>query len=110
MLPPGKNSGRTTKESVENASRAPPTSSTAASPSSARSASPKAGRKMCWISSADIAPAAAVAHHDVGLSRSGSGQVQPSKSESGGAVTGGSANGGHLPGARPCRPASRSRR
>ena len=79
MLPPGKNSGRTTNESVENASRPPSTSSTAESPSWPSVASANAGRNTWSTSSADIAPPPPWPITIVGLSRSGSGQVQPSK-------------------------------
>ena len=79
MLPPGKNSGRTTNESVENASRPPAKGKTAESPSCSRAASAKPGRNTWSTSSADIAPPPPCPICTVGLSRSGSGQVQPSK-------------------------------
>src|SRR6478672_393409 len=98
MLPPGKNSGRTTKESVENARRDPPTSSTAESASCASEASAKLGRKTCSTSSPDMAPPPPCPITMVGLSRSGSGQVQPSKLGADPVRVSGSANGAHLPG------------
>ena len=97
MLPPGKNSGRTTKESVEKASRAPPRSTTAESPSPASVSPPKAGTKTCSTSSADIAPPPPWPITIVGLSRSGTGHVQPSKSERMDLVGCVSDNGARLP-------------
>src|SRR5664279_2029465 len=80
MVPPGKNIGFTTKESVENASRPAGAVSTAESPSSPSAASPNAGRKRCSMSSPDIAPPPPCPITMVGESRSGTGQVQPLKS------------------------------
>src|SRR3954447_13360835 len=78
--PPGKNSGWTTKVSVEKASRAPPREKTAESPCPAPGWLPKAGTKRCSTSSADSCPPPPWPITTVGLSLSGSGQVQPSKS------------------------------
>ena len=75
--PPGKNIGLTTYESVEKASRTPPTSTTAESPSSASAAAPNAGRNRCSTSSADMAPPPPWPITIVGESRSGAGQTQP---------------------------------
>src|SRR5664279_5163629 len=80
MQPPGKNSGRTTKESVENANRPLRGASTAESPISARAASPKPGRNRYSISSPDIAPPLPWPMTIVGESRNGTGQVQESMS------------------------------
>ena len=97
MLPPGKNSGRTTNESVENASRCSPTGSTAESPSWARVLFAKAGRNTCSTSSADMAPPPPWPITIVGLSRSGRGHVQPSKLAGLSVRVSDSANGAHLP-------------
>lgn len=80
MLPPGKKSGRTTNESVEKASRAPPRVSSAESRSAARGSEPKAGAKTFSTSSADITPPPPCPITTLGWSRSGSGQLQPAKS------------------------------
>src|SRR4051794_1719628 len=81
MLPPGKNSGRTTKESVEKATRVPPTDRTAESVSSP--VVPNAGRKRCSTSSADIAPPPPCPICTVGESRSGTGQLHAARSSTG---------------------------
>src|SRR6185437_13116898 len=78
--PPGKNGGLTTKESVENASRRPSSSTTAESPSSRPAASPYAGRNKCSMSSADMAPPPPWPITTNGVSRRGTGQVHESKS------------------------------
>ena len=66
MLPPGKNSGRTTYVSVENASRAPPGRTTARRRRAGRRPRRrlKAGRKRCSISSADSRPPPPWPMHD----------------------------------------------
>ena len=61
MLPPGKNSGRTTNESVENASRCSPTGEHGGVAELGQGilravVSAKAGRNTCSTSSADMAP------------------------------------------------------
>src|SRR5690606_9575897 len=78
MLPPGKNSGRTTKESVEKARRAPPSSTTAEAVrgAGARSDPVRAGSSTCSTSSADIAPPPPCPITTRGRSRRGAGQVQ----------------------------------
>ena len=80
MVPPGKTSGLTTNESVENASRTPPTSTTAESPIPASAADPNAGRNRCSMSSADIAPPPPWPITMFGESRSGAGHTHSSMS------------------------------
>src|SRR5512144_2471597 len=105
MEPPGKNIGRTTNESVEKASRAPPTDTTAESASPPSTDSPpfageKAGTNRCSTSSAESCPPPPWPITIFGELRSGIGQDQPSKSRAGiaGPSTNASANWGRLPG------------
>ena len=65
MLPPGKNSGRTTKESVEKASRTPPSGEhRGVAELGASTSPPKAGSEEVLDQLGGHGPAAAVAHDD----------------------------------------------
>ena len=84
IVPPGKNSGCTTNESVEKASRTPADVDDGGVAQPRSAAAPNAGRNRCSISSPDIAPPPPCPITMVGLSRSGTGQTQEPKSNADG--------------------------